>query len=539
MTPPGPVPDDAGPARASSVGEDAPSASPAPGEHRFAGGVAVLFCAATLPRLLLHEMWRDEVWLWLVAIESRTFAELTEALSRSGQGYLFPFLVWFASAFTRSPVALQLLHLGIAGAGAFVFARYAPFPRPVRVLFLLGYLPFYEYAVLSRHYALGALLTWIACAAARSRRPAIPLGLALGLLCQTTVYGLILAAAIVAGFLFERFRRGGDAVAIPWRETLAGGAIGLAGAIAGIVQLVPAAGTSFAPAWRLAWEPRIFERVLQSFWKPMVPMPHPRLHFWNSNLLEAWPLAMAVAGPLVVAGAITLLWPRRAALVTFAVGAAGFGAFAYVKFIGYLRHTGHLWLLLFAALWIGAGFREMTSGRGWRTVALRVLLVVHVAAALVASAVDLARPFSGAPEAARLLREHGLDRLPLAGFRDPPSAPVALALGQPLYSPSRNRFATHPDWGPAQREVSVKVFRCSARGLAGRSGGAVGLVSNRDLPDWPEAPLVARTSPSIERSEEYRLYRLELDRIPPADDAGCGAIAAGGEAPSSSGAPKP
>jgi hypothetical protein len=67
--------------------------------------------------------------------------------------------------------------------------------------------------------------------------------------------------------------------------------------------------------------------------------------------------------------------------------------------------------------------------------------------------------------------------------------------------------------------------------LAARSGGEAALVANRDLPAWPEAELVARTSPGIERSEEYRLYRLRLDRIPAGDDAGCGASPSGAGAP--------
>lgn len=491
-------------------------------ESRFAGITAVLVFAATLPRLLLHEMWRDEVWLWLVAIESRSLGDLFGELSRSGQGYLFPLLVWTASAFTHSPVALQVVNLAVVTAGAFVFARWAPFPRTVRVLFLLGFLPFYEYAVLSRHYALGALLAWVACAAAGWRRPALWMGIALGLLCQTTVYGVILAAAIVAGWSFDRLRQGASARATPRRDLLVGGAIAGAGAIAGLVQLAPASGTGFARGWRLfVWAPGVFERVLQWTWKGMFPLPEPRLDFWNSNLLEAWPLAMAVAGPLALAGAVALLWPRRAAVVTFVVGAAGLGTFAYAKYVGYVRHGGHLWLLLFAALWIGGGIVESERGCRWRYPLLVALLVLHAVAALVASTIDLARPFSGGPEAAQLIRKHGLDHLPVIGKNDPSSATVALALGRPLYSPTRRIFTTHPDWGPARRTASDEELRCSARELAARFGGEVVLAVTRNLPPWPEVELVARTRPVIERSERFRIYRFRLDRVPGVDDAGC------------------
>ena len=43
---------------------------------RFAGLVAAIFVLLTVPRLLLHELWRDEAWLWLVVTESRSPADL-------------------------------------------------------------------------------------------------------------------------------------------------------------------------------------------------------------------------------------------------------------------------------------------------------------------------------------------------------------------------------------------------------------------------------------------------------------------------------
>ena len=54
---------------------------------RFAGLVAAAFVLLTAPRLLLHELWRDEAWLWLVVTESRSVTDLFSPLARSGQGW--------------------------------------------------------------------------------------------------------------------------------------------------------------------------------------------------------------------------------------------------------------------------------------------------------------------------------------------------------------------------------------------------------------------------------------------------------------------
>ncbi|MEO6196149.1 MAG: hypothetical protein ABIS20_24270 [Thermoanaerobaculia bacterium] len=497
------------------------------GRLRFAVLMAGAFVLLTVPRLLLHELWRDESWLWLVVQESRSVNDLFTPLARSGQGYLFPLLCFLARQVSTSPRTMQLVHLVLAGGAAFVFARWAPLGRRERALFTLGYFPFYEYAVISRHYAAGAILVWLACAAACSRRPVfalIALGAALGLLCQTTVYGYILALAIACGWLLDRRLRRREMPPLPPlpRATAAAGLVlALAGAIAGLIQLIPLPGTSFAPGWRFGWDPAQAGQVLRMPWRAFLPLPRLELHFWNTNLLDAWTGLQTLAGLLTLALAAAILWPRKVALATFCLGAAGILAFGYVKYAGVLRHQGHLWLLFAAALWLGGGFQQ-DERRSWRSRALLVLLIVHCGAAAFASWMDLRHPFSNGAATAELIHGEGLDRYLLFGSREPPAASVALPLGRPLYSPSRGIFVTHPDWGPEQRELSPQEVRCAARELARREAGDIVLVMNSELPPWEElAPAGSRVG-AIVATEDYHLYRLLYSRLSPtAQAAGC------------------
>ncbi len=523
--------------------EETPAAN-----RRFAWMVALSFAVLTAPRLLLHELWRDEAWLWLVARESHSLRELFVPLARSGQAYLFPVLCYLARQVWDAPQAMQWLHLVLATAAAFVFARWAPFPRYGRVLFLLGYFPFYEYAVISRHYVLGALLAWIACAAARRQRNAV-FGAALGLLCQTTVYGYILAAAIGAGWLRHRFQllrsaRRGEVAPLPRLATAVGIGLAAIGGAAGLLQLRPLPGTSFAPEWRFHWDAALAADVLRMPWRAFVPLPLPGLHFWNTNLLDGWPRAQTAAGVLVLLGALALLRRRPVALAIFAIGAAGFLAFGYLKLVGVLRHQGHIWLLFAAALWLeaalppGHGGRSGSTRRGdhagdagpsvrgrndstaaewttasWQRPVLLGLLLVHCAAGAFASWMDLRHPFSNGAAAAALIRAQGLERYPLFGHREPPAATVSLALGLPLYAPSRRVFATRPDYGPEQREMSEPEVRCAARDLAQREKSDIVLVINRALPPYGELEPAGATSGAIAATEDYHLYRLRLDRL--------------------------
>lgn len=444
---------------------------------------------------------------------SHTVGELFEPLQRSGQGYLFPLLCYGARQISPSPRAMQLLHLVLVGAAAIAFARWAPLGRLERALFVLGYFPFYEYAVLSRHYVLGGLFAWLACAAARSRRPALALGAALGLLCQTTVYGYILAIAIAFGWLLDRWLRRGELEPLRARESVAGLGLALLGGVLGIVQLAPSAGTSFAPGWRFGWDGAVAAEALAMPWRAFVPIPRPVLNFWNTSFLDAWPGLLPAAGFLTIAVAVALLWRQKVALATFGLGAAGLLAFGYVKYVGILRHQGHWWLLFVAALWLGASRDPRPDRRSWRSWLFLALLVVHGAAGAFASWMDLRHPFSNGAAAAELIRTRGLDAYPLLGHREPPAATVALFLGRPLYSPSRGVFAFYPDWGPKQREMSDQELRRAARDLARREGRDVVLVMNRELPSWGELVAEGSCVGAIQRTEDYYLYRLRLDRL--------------------------
>jgi hypothetical protein len=490
--------------------------------RRFAGLVAAIFVLLTVPRLLLHELWRDEAWQWLVVLESHSVSDLFSGMDRGGgQGYTFPLLCFLVRQVWTSPRAMQLAHLVVAGAAAFAFARWAPLERRERVLFVLGYFPFYEYAVISRTYSTGVLLVWLACVAARSRRPALALGAVLGLLCQTTVYGYILAIALVCGWLLDRWLRHREMAPLPWAEVAGGLLMAVAGAVAGLVQFIPAPGTTML-TWRFAWDPAQASKVLMAPWRAFVPLPRPALHFWNTNVLDAWPRVQVMAGLLALALAAALLWRSKVALATFSIGAAGLCAFGYTYLLVTMRQQGYLWLLFAAALWLGGGSGFQEDRRSWRARTLLVLLIIHCGAGAFASWMDLRYPFSNGAATAELIRSKGLDQYPLFGHREPPAATVALYLGKPLYSPSRKIFVTHPDWGPQQRELSEQEVRCAARELAAREGEDIVLVMNRELPPWEELDPAGSRLGAIVSTEDYYLYWLRTSRLgPTAQAAGC------------------
>lgn len=77
-----------------------------------------------------------------------------------------------------------------------------------------------------------------------------------------------------------------------------------------------------------------------------LPFPRPGIGFWNTNLLDSWPGFQAVLSGVLLLLVGWVLRRRPAALAFWLAATFGTLAFLYLKYFGYLRHHGHLFLAL-------------------------------------------------------------------------------------------------------------------------------------------------------------------------------------------------
>src|SRR5215510_5083789 len=103
-------------------------------------------------------MWRDEMASFQFATASASLWELLPKLQYTTHPGLWYSLVWLATRFTDDPVSMAILHIIIATAAWTVIFKWSPFETAEKFLLLLSYFLFWEYFVLSRSYALAALI---------------------------------------------------------------------------------------------------------------------------------------------------------------------------------------------------------------------------------------------------------------------------------------------------------------------------------------------------------------------------------------------
>ncbi|HEX5708379.1 MAG TPA: hypothetical protein VFX96_13835, partial [Pyrinomonadaceae bacterium] len=222
----------------------------------FAFALTAAFASVALFTALRHEMWRDELQAWLIASGSGTFAELVWNMRYDGHPPLWYLLLYAASRVTSDPLAMKLLHVSVATASVLIFARRAPFTRLQKTLFAFGYFPLYEYAAISRNYALGVLCLFAFCAAYRasaSEKNYFVLSLMLALLANTSAYGLMIALAFAVMLAYELWRARGDGRALlkaKWRELLAAAVVFATGVGVSAAQILPPADGGNIIGWR-------------------------------------------------------------------------------------------------------------------------------------------------------------------------------------------------------------------------------------------------------------------------------------------------
>jgi hypothetical protein len=514
-------------------GDGAPGPLQAAESASFLATAVLGFFFLGLILLLRHEMWQDEWQAWLLAQDSPSLPELFRHLRYEGHPGLWHLGLFLVSRVTLNPLGMQLLHLLVATAAAYVFLKYSPFTPLQKLLFIFGYFPFYEYAVISRNYSLGVLgLFWYCALFCRpGPRNYLLLGVILFLLCQTSVYGLMIAM-VLGVILFGAAIQ--ERVALTW-GSITGFALTLLGIGLSILQIVPPPDSGFAVGWQFGLDLPHLLTTLATVWKSYVPIPTLDYHFWGTNLISD-PRWQALLSLLLLAFGLLLFLRQPFPLTLYALGTAGLLTFTYVKYPGSLRHHGHLYLLFIASLWLSsvnlrAGPAARASRLGsspgpsphqtilqaladfcqdHRNRVVTVLLAVHLLAGLWAASLDLLYPFSASKEAARFIKQHRLDRLLILGDADDAASSVAGYLGQPLYYPASRCWGSFIVWNQKRKtDLEPEELLAQARALSGQRCQDVLLLLNHELPPgrFPVIPIHKFTD-SLVPAENYYLYLL-------------------------------
>lgn len=527
--------------------------------------VLLAFIFAAAGTVIHHEMWRDELQAWMVARDSDTLLGLFRNTRYEGHPPLWHFCLFLLSKVNSLPVMMQAFHLLIAAGSAFLALRFAPFPRSLRVLFVFGYIPFYEFCVKSRGYALGVFLSFLFCVLLeRLLRPdgsppvtapttlgrkqirhgtrptprssVLLFGLILGMLCLTSVIGAFIAvgfAVVLAG----RLHRGSSwQLFLSRPDVLAGFLVFLVALAVSAFWMIPPADGGYATETILHFEAYRYASVISRLTHAFLPLP--------STVLEptrtSWDHPAAYP---ILCWSVAFFWRRRSIVLFYGLTTLALLTLLYVKYFGLFWHHAHFFLFWFLSLWLARQENpHSTVAPSLRRVgdwSIAAVLVVHAYTGIAAHVRDWKHPFSAGKATAAFLEGHRLARtiddrsttrdIPgtnsddsqqwlLAGDLDFVASTVVgyLPVGQSMFYIAGERYGTFIRWDLDRLERAQPGWEAAA--AAAEEGYRrrldVLFVSSYELPGQPPNGVreVFRAQESIWPDERYHVYEVLLPR---------------------------
>ncbi len=486
----------------------------------FAVGIGVM--------MTRHEMWRDEIQAWLLARDSATPWALLHNMRYEGHPGLWHLLLWVPARFTANPAAMQAVHAALATGAVFVLMRFAPFHLVTRLLLAGGYFFAYEWAVISRNYAISVLLFFLFAALHRRRWAWFPLQAALLFaLCHGNIHSIVLVLVLAPALAIEY------AVAYAGRRheaqralgrVVAGFLIVACGLVTGIRQAAPPTDSGFAQDWTWSWKIERARDTARRVFNAYLPLPRDAPDFWNSNRIAAdvppasmipWALTILAVGCVFF---LTQPWP----IVPYLAGSLGLLTFFYVKYPGSYRHHGFLFLHFVVLLWMTWDYRRWrlpwrwvdAPFAGWhryRDVLLWPLLAVHVAGTCVAVKNDWLAPFSQGKAAAAWLRDRYGDGAGVTFVGDPAPAVSTVVGYMPMdriYQVGRGEFGSYVVWDRKYKHGGT--LRDAVERLRAEQTNDLVLILDRPPPrlQGADAVSVATFTGPVIAGEQYHIYHV-------------------------------
>jgi len=490
----------------------------------FAAALTSVFFLLELINIRHHAMWADEMQVWSFSVHSHSLRELLYLTRYEGHPDAWQLLVYSISRFFSDPVAMQFLHLAIATMTAYVVARYSPFPRLQKVLIIFGYFLFYEYAAISRDYALGILCLFAFCVVFRPG-PQKKYGLLvilLALMAESNIYALIIALSLALMILFEllQARESRQYLFSKMREIAFAAALFLTAVFISLLQMRPPTDAGWNVLSGLAGRTRNgFSSTLAMIWRAFLPIPRLSYQFWNSNLLGDHTRVMALLSILILCISVLFFVHKRTVLFLYVFGLGALLLFKQLLYTGLLRHDGHAFILFLACMWLSKSYPdekfplplvERAAERlGPHQDCLFLgLLGVQVIAALIASGIALKVPFSEAKAAANYLRAHRMDSMFIIGDPDLAMSPIAGYLNREIYYAQGNRMGSYIIWDAKRTRPTEPVLELGRRKAAELQQDVLVILNVRD----PSAHAIASFEGGIVRYEDCYIYLIQTEK---------------------------
>lgn len=436
-------------------------------ENIFIYSVLTAYFIIGLIGVFHHEMWRDELQIWLVGLSAHNISEFLRNMTNECNPLGWYGLDFILSRFTDSPLIVQVFHLLLATGTVFLILKYSPFTRLQKVLVSFSYYLFFEYSLVARGYALTIFFIFLFCTLyqqVKSKNRYLIISLALFCLANTTGHGVIMTLSflgmMMADYLFtqdtslrKKYTSG---------QFFAGVLIVLLGVYIAFRWITPPPNNRYGNNWFTGIDMQRMAISLRTFWMSFIPIPQrANPNSWNSNIFFAGntnPSTFTILFLLSLCVFIfcILKYSQKISIAVFYLAAtSGVLLFNYTNKVIFAifaaNHYGFIFITFIAAAWLAPAvkktkfnipglnsLRDTLNVEKNFTYLVTLLFGINMLGGVIAYSKDYTRRFSNIEITADYIISHRLDKLPETGFIDYAVSPISAFTKQPIYFPDRD-----------------------------------------------------------------------------------------------------
>jgi len=321
-------------------------------------GILLLWLGAVVLVSIYHEMWRDEAHSLYVALSADSLWQLPHAIKNEGHPILWYLILWVGYHIINTPVILKIVSVGIGFISVSLFFRFSPFFLWFKILFLLSFLPLYEYTIMARNYGISMLFffSFASLYTEKKEKPYI-LAFILFALANTNIHSAIFVCCLSSFWMYEIFLKEKDSSSKirSLGEWIWPFVIVFFGVFISLVTVIPDNNSIVMPSHDIN-----ISHIFSSLWQSAL---HPGVHF--NEIFPGLPL---IVRDLLIWILIAGLLVSPMGFLLSLVGMIVLGVFFSIGYSGALRHQGIFFLYLLTIYWIISLFLRKNRGSvGWRT----------------------------------------------------------------------------------------------------------------------------------------------------------------------------
>ncbi|MFA5050805.1 MAG: hypothetical protein WC499_01695 [Patescibacteria group bacterium] len=379
--------------------------------------IIIIFIVLSLILLFNHEPYQDEAQAWLIARDSSNFISMIHQMGYEGTPALWHCILFILTHLGLPYFLMAIVHFLIILSAVIIFINYAPFSTVVKILFIFGYYPFFEYNTIARNYALTVLFLFLIALIYKNRfkRP-ILYSLLIFLLANTNLYSLVIAIILSGVYIFEVLQLKLQKQLNITKKNIISFLIMLFGFLIAIYQLLPP--TDIALLYNSIRSIDIIPRTIIG---AFLPIPIPVINFWNSllifypttNIITA--VNMIIFGLMIFLLSLLFFKKQPKLMLIYLLLFIGLFSIFLLTCIGNNRHFGLIFIIFIFCLWIANNYKELLIKNKVinkllspkkLTYCFVALLLSQVIASSIAFFYELNYDFSAAKKTAIFLKEN-------------------------------------------------------------------------------------------------------------------------------------